>query len=243
MIGKNDIDKLQKLHPDVLIVYGGDGTLASKWRKVFDVKKAIWPIRNYGMWQKHEELLKALVEDNELNLKDVKFNLTLHQLAEVHYPFEVDGDKKLALNEIQVKSNDITEALRFNVYVNGKKYYENVIADGVLFAAPNGATGYWKSVTRTIFRDGCGLAFIAPTVGISNLVLKLTDFVKLVLVRDASVALSYDKIKVISDISKGTEIDMNLSVENLAIIGYEQFMCYECRKNRNSTILQDQYII
>ena len=167
----------------------------------------------------------------------------MHQLAEVHYPFEVDGVKKLALNEIQVKSNDITEALRFDVYVNGKKYYENVIADGVLFAAPNGATGYWKSVTRTIFRDGCGLAFIAPTVGISNLVLKSTDLVKLVLVRDASVALSYDKIKVISDVSKGTEIDMNLSAENLAIIGYEQFMCYDCRKNRNSTILQDQYIV
>ena len=243
MISKDDIDKLQKLHPDVLIAYGGDGTLASKWREAFDAKKAIWPIRNYGMCQKHEELLKALVEDNALKLKDVKFNQTLHQLAEVNYPFEVAGVKKLALNEIQVKSNDITEALRFDVYVNGKKYYKNVIADGVLFAAPNGATGYWKSVTRTIFRDGCGLAFIAPTVGISNLVLKSTDFVKLVLVRDASVALSYDKTKVISDVSKGTEIDMNLSVENLAIIGYEQFMCYECRKNRNSTILQDQYIV
>ena len=243
MISKDDIDKLQKLHSNVLIAYGGDGTLASKWREAFDAKKAIWPIRNYGMCQKHEELLKALVEDNELKLKDVKFNQTLHQLAEVHYPFEVDGNKKLALNEIQVKSNDITEALRFDVYVNGKKYYDNVIADGAVFAAPNGATGYWKSVTRTIFRDGCGLAFIAPTVGISNLVLKPTDLVKLVLVRDASVALSYDKIKVISDVSKGTEIDMNLSVENLAIIGYEQFMCYDCRKNRNSTILQDQYIV
>lgn len=243
MIGKDDIDKLQKLHSNVLIAYGGDGTLASKWREAFDAKKVIWPIRNYGMCQKHEELLKALVEDNELKLKEVKFNQTLHQLAEVHYPFEVAGVKKLALNEIQVKSYDITEALRFDVYVNGKKYYKNVIADGVLFAAPNGATGYWKSVTRTIFRDGCGLAFIAPTVGISNLVLKPTDLVKLVLVRDASVALSYDKIKVISDVSKGTEIDMNLSAENLAIIGYEQFMCYDCRKNRNSTILQDQYIV
>lgn len=243
MIGKDDIDKLQKLHPDVLIAYGGDGTLASKWREAFDAKKAIWPIRNYGMCQKHQDLLKALVEDDKLKLKDVKLVQTLHQLAEVSYPFEVAGDKKLALNEIQLKSNDITEAIRFDVYVNSKKYYENVIADGIVFSAPNGATGYWKSVTRTIFRDGCGLAFIGPTVGISNLILKSTDDVKIVLVRDASVVLSYDKTRIKTDASKGLEISLRMSVENLAVIGYEQFMCFECRKNRNSTILQDQYIV
>lgn len=247
MISREDIDKLQKLHPNLLIAYGGDGTLASKWREAFDAKKAIWPIRNYGMCQKHEDLLKALVEDNKLKLKEVKLNQTLHQLVEVSWPPEVSENKSLALNEVQVKSLDITEALRFDVYVNGKKFYENVIADGIVFAAPNGATGYWKSVTRTIFRNGCGLAFISPTVGISNLILNSTDNVKIVLVRDASVAMSFDKERINCGnyyvFKKGTEFSLRMSVENLAVIGYEQFMCYECRKNRNSTILQDQYII
>lgn len=243
MISREDIDRLQKKHPSLLIAYGGDGTLASRWREAHASKKAIWPIRNYGICKKHEDLLKALVEDDKLKLKEVQFSQTFHPLAEVCMGNNEECNGVLALNEIQIKNKDITEALRFDVYVNEKKYYENVIADGVVFSAPNGATGYWKSITRTIFREGCGLAFIAPTVGISSLVLKLTDSVKIVLLRDANMLVSYDKMQASVSASKGFEVDLRMAADNLPIIGYEQFMCYDCRKNRNSTILQDQYIV
>ena len=83
-----------------------------------------------------------------------------------------DVTSGLALAEVQVKNKDITSALRFNVFVNGKKYYDNVIADALLASTPLGSTGYWKSITRMIFRDGYGMTFIAPTVGISSVILK-----------------------------------------------------------------------
>lgn len=235
------IDKLQKQFKGIKLAYGGDGTLAYAWRGAHAKKMPIWPIRNYGMCDRHQKMLAALINDDKASFNDMQFKMSIHQLAESNVT--VSGGRRLALNEIQVKNRNITEALRFDVYVNGKKFYENVIADGVLFATPNGATGYWKSITRTIFRDGCGLAFISPTVGISSLVLKATDSIKLKLVRDADIVMSYDKIVEDQHFGIGSEFDFQMSAESISIVGYEQFMCFDCRKNRNSTILQDQYIV
>ena len=241
MIDNSLIDKLQNCHKNVKIAYGGDGTLAGVWREVYAKKMPIWPIRNYGMCDQHQKMLAALINDDKASFKDMQFKMSIHQLAESNAT--VSGERQLALNEIQVKNRNITEALRFDVYVNGKKFYENVIADGILFATPNGATGYWKSITRTMFRDGCGLAFISPTVGISSLVLKATDSIKLKLVRDADIVMSHDKIVEDKYFDAGSEFDFRMSAENISIVGYEHFMCFDCRKNRNSTILQDQYIV
>lgn len=241
MIDNVIIDKLQKWHNNVKIAYGGDGTLADVWREAYAKKMPIWPIRNYGLCDCHQKILDTLIDDNQVSFKDMQFKMSIHQLAESNAT--VSGARRLALNEIQLKDKNITEALRFDVYVNGKKFYKNVIADGILFATPNGATGYWKSITRTIFRDGCGLAFISPTVGISSLVLKTTDSIKLKLVRDADIVMSHDKIVEDRHFDTGSEFDFQMSTENISIVGYEHFMCFDCRKNRNSTILQDQYIV
>lgn len=230
---------LQAQHKNVIISYGGDGTLASMWRTAKAQKKPILPVRNYGRCQKHEEMLKTLLDcksEKELSLK-----MSVNPII----GFRVNDDiaSSVALAEVQLKNKDITSALRFNVYVNGKRYYDNVIADAVIASTPIGSTGYWKSVTRTIFREGFGLAFLAPTVGISSLVLKPTDSVKIELVRDAVVSIAADKEVNSRECMKGDTVNISLEQDNMSIIGYDEFMCFECRKLRNSTILQDQFIV
>ena len=239
MTEEDIISALQAQHKNVLISYGGDGTLVSKWREAKAQKKPILPVRNYGRCQKHEELLKALLEcksEKELSLK-----LSVNPIIE--FSFHDEQNHKMALAEMQLKNKDITSALRFNVFVNNKKYYDNVIADAVIASTPLGSTGYWKSITRTIFRDGFGLTFLAPTVGISSLVLKPTDFVKIEFTRNAILSVASDKDTNEKEVKSGDFVDVSLASDNMSIIGYDEFMCFECRKNRNSTILQDQYIV
>jgi NAD kinase len=120
---------------------------------------------------------------------------------------------------------------------------DNVIANGVIASTILGSTGYFKSVARTIFRDGFGLAFICPTYGINNVVLKQTDWINIEFVRDAKATISWDNITKQLDVEKGNIETIRLASDNAALFGYDIFMCKECRKGRNSTIVNDQYCI
>jgi NAD kinase len=48
------------------------------------------------------------------------------------------------MSEIVIKSYNITQAIRFNLFINDNLYAQNVIADGVIFSTCLGSTGYFK---------------------------------------------------------------------------------------------------
>ena len=221
------------------VCFGGDGAIVSSWRDAVKAKKMLFPIRNYGMCEEHAAMLDDLMRRPEAfndNRKELK--LSLHPPVRC----EFDGYDELALSEVLVTSDDITVALRFDVLVNGEKYLENVIATSVLAATEFGATGYWSSVTRTIFRDGIGLAFIAPTVGVDNLILKRTDKVEISFVRGCTAKVAADKLVVSRKFEPCEKIRIESSSENVPIIGLAQFHCNACRAKRSGTILSTQYL-
>lgn len=233
----------------IAISYGGDGELLRTVSQVGN-SKGIVPIRDYGRCPKHVDLLREFVED--VDCKDSGNSL---QLAYSKHPFidySLNGESRLFLNqkvapisEIVWKSADPTLAMRFSVYVNGKVYMKQCIADGVVFATSLGSHGYFKSVARTMFNDSslCGIGFIAPTYGICNLVLKCEDKVKIVLERSIDATISGDKCFKELESREGDSLDLQLSVEGVALYGYGIFCCPECRKLRNSTLVNDQYAI
>ena len=173
------------------IAYGGDGTLLKVAAKVGN-KKGIIPIRDYARCPLHEDLLEEVCIGNLKDTSSIR-----HGLKYSKHNFLVaraNGKKidKNAISEIVVKSFNPTEALRFSVIVNGKKYMSQCIADGFIFSSSLGSHGYFKSVARTIFVDpnSVGLAFIAPTYGICNLVLRSTDKLKVVFERNSVTTMS-----------------------------------------------------
>jgi len=245
MDDKTLIDKFNasKVAKNMVIAYGGDGQLLKVVSQVGN-KKGIIPIRNYGRCAKHAKLLEEVVEgtNDRLNLKYSK---------QPFIDYSLDGEKSIFKNqlvgpiaEIVWKSANPTEAMRFSVLVNGKEYMKQCIADGVICATSLGSHGYFKSVTRTIFNDteSLGLGFIAPTYGLCNLVLKSTDIVKVALERDANTLLSGDKCFKEMACKKGTVLELRLGAEGVALYGYDMFCCPECRKLRNSTTVNDQYL-
>lgn len=245
----NDIDLIAKFNASkeakhMAIAYGGDGELLRVVSQV-GIKKGVIPIRNYGLCEKHKKLLEDIVDGKEECKRLLKY-------SKQHFiDYSLDGNSHIFLNqanspiaEVVLKSANPTEAIRFSVLVDGKEYMKQCIADGVICATSLGSHGYFKSVTRTIFNDteALGLGFIAPTYGLCNLVLKGTSKVEVILERDADVVFSGDKCFKNLKLHKGNMLDLTLSSDGVALYGYDIFCCPECRRLRNSTIVNDQYL-
>lgn len=242
---KEGVVKFEAANKNVAVLYGGDGTLVGEWRKFRTRKggKCLLPVRNYGLCQKHLEFYTKFFtarEDSEENLSVKQFLFPV-----LRGSFKDKGlDNYLdALSELTVVNADQTEALRFNIKVNNKLIVENVIANGVIIATKLGSTGYFKSVARTIFTQGIGVGFINPTYSVPNIVIGQADKVKFELARMAKLVLTADKLKQEIDAEAGWTLEAVDACNNVSILGYDHFMCPECRKNRNSTLVNDNYCV
>lgn len=242
---REDIAKFEAANKNVAVLYGGDGTLVGEWRKHRSRKggKCLLPVRNYGLCQKHLEFYTEFFttrEDSEENLSVKQFLFPV-----LRGSFKDKGlDNCLdALSELTIVNADQTAALRFNIKVNGKTVVENVIANGVILATKLGSTGYFKSVARTIFTQGIGVGFICPTYSVPNIVTSPVDKIQFELVRRAKLVVTADKLKQEAGAEAGWILEAADACENVSILGYDHFMCPECRKNRNSTIVNDNYCV
>lgn len=159
---KSQIALFEKQHPHYAVAYGGDGTVLECVEKNGG-KKAVFPFRNYALCSKHSHRLEDF-----LSGKDGQCSLKQTQCFYMQYSLDTcakdckTSDRGIA--EVVMKSANATEAMRFNVHVNDKLALVNVVADGIVIASRYGSTGYFKSLTRTMFTsDSIGVAFIAPS--------------------------------------------------------------------------------
>lgn len=224
------------------IAYGGDGELLKVAAEVGN-KKGIIPIRNYGQCIEHKCFLEELCT-GDIKAKYLKSGLKYCKAPYVIAELNNNCQIYRGISEIVVKSQDPTEALRFSVIINNKIYMKQCIADGFMFASKLGSHGYFKSVTRTLFTDNnlVGLGFIASTYGICNLVLKSTDDVIVKLERGTNVNIAYDKKFETTFLHAETKVRLSQSCDGVALYGYDIFCCPECRRLRNSTLVNDQYL-
>lgn len=227
------------------VVYGGDGTLVGEWRKFHSQKsgKSILPVRNYGLCQKHLDFYTKFfnaTKDSEENLSVKQF---LFPVLRAEFKDNSLSNYLDALSEITIVGADQTAALRFNIKVNNKTIVENAIANGVILATKLGSTGYFKSVARTIFTHGIGVGFICPTYSVPNIVIAQSDKIQFELTRKAKLVITADKLKQEVDANAGWMLEAMDACNNVSILGYDHFMCPKCRKNRNSTIVNDNYMI
>lgn len=235
------IGKFEKENNQVKVLYGGDGILVREWRNYRSRKggKCLLPIRNYGMCQKHQEFFTKFFAGTEGH----KINQFLFPLLRGEFKDNNIDNFLDALSELTITSADPTAAIRFNITINDKIIVENIIANGVIFATKLGSTGYFKSVARTIFTNGIGVGFICPTYSIPNIVTKATDRVGFELVRSTELNITADKLRQNVTAQAGWNMVVQDAYDNVSVLGYDHFMCPECRKNRNSTLVNDNYCI
>lgn len=205
-------------NPDLIISFGGDGTLLSSEREYPGIPKL--PVRNSQICKKcteHEDtiVLKKLI-NNELKPTEYKKLET-----------EVIYKKFYALNDFVVRNSDPTHTIRFRV--NNNKL---LIGDGIVVSTTFGSTGYFKSITQQTFKDGFGVAFNNPTEKMDPLLLKDEDIVRFNLIRGKT-TLSFDNSPDIFTIDEGSELIFKLSDQIAKIYEDTSLRCPNCKVIRD----------
>lgn len=203
-------------NPDIIVSYGGDGTLLSSEREYPNIPKL--PIRNSQFCNKcpdhkDEVLLKNLLED-KLQLKE-------YGKLEAQYL-----DKTfLALNDFVIRNKQTIHAVRFQIH--GKLF----IGDGIVVSTSFGSSGYFKSITGESFENGFGLAFNNTTEKMEPEFFGSSDQLTFKLVR-GNATLSFDNSPDIYVMPEGMELNFKLSNEVAKIYELESLRCPNCQINR-----------
>lgn len=205
--------------PEVIISYGGDGTLLYSERMYPGVPKL--PIRDSLVCIKcpdHDEklLLKKLLEG--------KLQLKQYRKLETTVLYQ----KLYALNDFVIRNASPIHAIRF--YVSPLKN-KLLIGDGIVLATPFGSTAYFKSITGQIFEKGFGLAFNNTTWQLAPLFFKEKDTVIFKLVRGGA-TLSFDNNPDIFNVDEGSELVFKLSDKTAKIYEPQLLRCPDCKVTR-----------
>lgn len=208
-------------NPDVIITYGGDGTLLSAERNYPGIPKL--PIRNSKVCVKcinHDE--KTILT----HLKNGQLELKNHEKIEANFL----GETILAINDIVIRNKEAIHAIRFEILnadakINGKL----IIGDGIVVATPFGSTGYFNSITRKTFKEGFGLGFNNSTEEIESVIFKDSDNFVFKLLRGHT-SLSFDNGHSVYLIPEGESVQFSLSDKKAQIYELDSLRCTDCKR-------------
>lgn len=199
---------------DLIISYGGDGTLLSSEREYPGIPKL--PIRN------SQVCIKCASHDDKVVLEKLlngKLKLQEHQKLQTTFLYKTF----YALNDFVVRNSDPVHTIRFRV--NEDKL---LIGDGIVVTTPFGSSGYFKSITRQTFKKGFGVAFNNTTKETVPLLLKENDEVSFNLVRGKA-TLSFDNSPEIFTLDEGSQLQFKVSDQVAKIYMDTSLRCLDCK--------------
>ncbi len=216
--------------PEVIISFGGDGTLLSSERNYPGIPKL--PIRNSQFCHKcsdHED--KKLLQ----NLLAGKLKLKEYEKLQTN----VYGKDLLALNDFVVRNEEAIHAIRFKISINDipAGFF---IGDGVVIATSFGSTGYFKSIIKESFPadfSGFGLAFNNTTEKTTPIYFDEEDIdmdrAGFQLARGKAI-LTYDNSPDSFHIAEGTSLEFKIADQVAKIYEPTSLRCPNCQVIRTS---------
>lgn len=188
--------------PDVVICYGGDGTLLSAELRWPGLPKI--PILNSRRGHRciphpPEEVFSKLAEGSLRRNVYTKLEGYIQRKKGVS-----NGTPMVALNEFNVHMGRINSAVRYRLTINGYAYEDGleILGDGFVICTPFGSTAYFRQITRCLFTQGIGVAFKSTTEHTSHLVLPETVEVSFEILRGPAV-LAFDSAQQYSSLEAG----------------------------------------
>ena len=208
-------------NPEVIISYGGDGTLLASERQFPGIPKL--PTRNDSVSKKcpeHEtEILLKKLTQGQLELKEYS---KLETKIDLSTSSEQGVKTLFALNDFVIRNKEPMHSIRFAIQ-NGKL----LIGDGVVVSTPFGSSGYFQSITRQTFTSGFGLAFNNTTEKMDPQFFSENDEIVFKLVR-GNATLTSDNSPEIYTIPEGSELTFKLSSEKAKIYELDSLRCPNC---------------
>lgn len=221
--------KIVDENPDLLISYGGDGTMLSAERKYPELPAL--PIRDSDFCRKCPKH-----EDKKLLTNLLAGRLKLTEYRKLHT--KVYGKDLYALNDFVIRNTDAAHAIRFKVKHVAPS--DLIIGDGIILATPFGSTGYFKSITGQTFTEGFALAFNNTTRKIDPVYIDQDEidtkddftYIEFELIRGKTI-LTFDNSSESFSLSEGTKLKFNLSNKVAKIYMDSSLRCPDCKVIRD----------
>jgi len=191
-IARHGILRIVKNDPDVVVCYGGDGTLLAaelQWPGLPKVPILNSKVGHHCLRHHPREIITALARQ--------KLTVNTYNKLEcaIHRAGKSTPDRVLTpLNEIVVSKGRVNTALRWQLWVDGTPYENGaeIIGDGLVVCTPFGSTAYFRNITRGIFVKGIGVAFITVSQQHVNHLVLPSDSVARVLITRGPALLAFD---------------------------------------------------
>jgi len=209
--------------PDVVISYGGDGALLGAERAFPGLPKC--PIRDRSTSPK-------CPEHGE---EHVIAQLVAGELAETHLiklEARTSTDTSVVgINDVVISKRNIASAVRCRLWLGDELYKNQIVGDGLVIATPFGSTGYYRSITHSLFRVGIGLAFNNSTEPLDHLVIADETGVTVEVIRGPAVLLADNDPARIS-LDEGDCIRVARMRTGTVVLGLDIFRCPVCCRLR-----------
>lgn len=191
--------------PEVVICFGGDGTLLAAELRWPGVPKV--PLRNSRRGIRciphpPAEVIRRLVEGSLLPTTFGKLECAVYAAGEA----QPEG-YLTCMNEFNVHMGLINSAVRFKLWIDGHPHEQGqeIIGDGFIVSTPFGSTAYFAQLTHGIFFDGIGIAFKATDTHIDHVVVPAGAEVRARITRGPA-KLAYDNAPDYLALSEGDEL-------------------------------------
>jgi NAD+ kinase len=179
--------------PDVVVSYGGDGTLLAAELRWPGRPKV--PILNSRLGHRcipHPagDVVAALAAGRLVSSEYTKLECLINHPE----PGCVEPDFTLScLNEINVDMGRINSAVRFRLWLDEEPFDNGaeIIGDGFIACTPFGSTAYFNAITRGLFQKGIGIAFKSVSHQTNHLVVSEDVTVRFVITRGPAL-LAFD---------------------------------------------------
>ena len=206
---KSGFDVVTK-NSEIVASYGGDGTFMKCEQEFpgvpkFILKKSRTSKKTHDI--PHNDMLERI------NRGEYKVD------EEIKIEASAKGKKIVGLNEIIVHNSDPRQAIRYEIFVNGKQIGKEIIGDGVVVSTPFGSTGYYRSITDGIFEVGIGIAFNNSTEQSDHMVIKEDSKIIVKILRGPCMAYADNHDDEIS-LQPGDEILIKKSEKKAKIIKF-----------------------
>jgi NAD+ kinase len=204
---------VDEMGPEVVISYGGDGTLLGAERD--------WPGVPKVALRDSERCEVCSHESNDAILRHLAEG-TLRRTEFIKLRVEAAGRAFTCLNNAILHNAVIAAGVRYRVWIDEESYGRgDVIGDGLVVATPFGSSAYYRSITHSTFRVGIGLAFNNSIEPINHLVMSDTSIVRVTIVRGPAVVVG-DQMPNHIALQHGDEVTIRRAPENAVILVYDR---------------------